>query len=632
MTDERTGTPIAPTKECDVIMKGGITSGVIYPRALIGLGRTYRLRRLGGASAGAIGAVLGAAAELGRGRPGAGFDALAALPDELGEGRLARLFQPLPGTRPLLGLLLAATGHDAPGPGSTGVGRWVRTLAAALRGWPLAAPLGALPGLAGLVLAVVVGGWPGVLVAVLAVVVLLVGMLAVLALAVGRTLTRDVPRNGFGICTGMDDASDGPGFTNWLSTSINRLAGRREDDPLLYGHLWTGTDDAPATVAPDDRVVDLRMVTTCLSQGRPIEMPWGAGTFFYERGAWARLFPPEVMRALESAPVARPESEREAAEWAWEEQAARRQVRPLYRLPDPAYLPVVVSVRMSLSFPLLIAAIPLWSIDRRSARTRAAAQALRAGDTTADPEFVELWFTDGGFCSNFPVHLFDEALPTRPAFAINLGSFVPGREASSDEGHNIEYARSNAAGILPSLRPIPTTGLGALTGFFSAALGTSREWNDASQLTTPGMRDRVVRVLQTGSEGGLNLFMDSSTIQRLGNRGEAAADALVDMFNEPHYGGATGWDNHRWVRYRALLASLPSWLSSFEAGSAAMADIDPTDPPSFRLSVRGRSLAARLAEALGSAADAVAGGADGAVDDLTAAPRPRTTLRRVPEL
>ncbi|KAG1385865.1 hypothetical protein G6F59_017159 [Rhizopus arrhizus] len=30
------------------------------------------------------------------------------------------------------------------------------------------------------------------------------------------------------------------------------------------------------------------------------------------------------------------------------------------------------------------------------------------------------WFSDGGISSNFPIHLFDAALPRWPTFAINL--------------------------------------------------------------------------------------------------------------------------------------------------------------------------------------------------------------------
>src|SRR5919197_1444873 len=79
-------------REYDVVMKGGITSGVIYPKALSAIGSTYRIRGIGGSSAGAIGAALGAAAEFGRARQG--FEELEKLPQQLGEGRLARLFQP----------------------------------------------------------------------------------------------------------------------------------------------------------------------------------------------------------------------------------------------------------------------------------------------------------------------------------------------------------------------------------------------------------------------------------------------------------------------------------------------------------------------------------------------------------
>src|SRR5688572_23682955 len=93
-----------PVAECDVVMKGGITSGVIYPRALCHFARHYRFRGLGGASAGAIGAALGAAAEFGREQ--GGFDTLATLPNQLGDGGLANLFQPQPRTGKLLTLML----------------------------------------------------------------------------------------------------------------------------------------------------------------------------------------------------------------------------------------------------------------------------------------------------------------------------------------------------------------------------------------------------------------------------------------------------------------------------------------------------------------------------------------------
>ena len=50
----------------DITMRGGTTSGVVYPMAVCELAREYRLRNIGGASAGAIAAAASAAAEAGR--------------------------------------------------------------------------------------------------------------------------------------------------------------------------------------------------------------------------------------------------------------------------------------------------------------------------------------------------------------------------------------------------------------------------------------------------------------------------------------------------------------------------------------------------------------------------------------
>ena len=55
-------------RECDLIMKGGITSGIVYPLAITEIAKAFRLRSIGGTSAGAIAAAAAAAAELGRQR------------------------------------------------------------------------------------------------------------------------------------------------------------------------------------------------------------------------------------------------------------------------------------------------------------------------------------------------------------------------------------------------------------------------------------------------------------------------------------------------------------------------------------------------------------------------------------
>src|SRR6059036_446595 len=74
--------------EADMVMKGGVTSGVVYPLAVCELAKTYRFKNIGGTSAGAIAAAAAAAAEYGR-RQGTsaapGFSGLADLPTWIGK-------------------------------------------------------------------------------------------------------------------------------------------------------------------------------------------------------------------------------------------------------------------------------------------------------------------------------------------------------------------------------------------------------------------------------------------------------------------------------------------------------------------------------------------------------------------
>lgn len=54
-----------PAKYCDLVMKGGITSGIVYPNAVLALARDYRFKNIGGTSAGAIAAAACSAAAVG---------------------------------------------------------------------------------------------------------------------------------------------------------------------------------------------------------------------------------------------------------------------------------------------------------------------------------------------------------------------------------------------------------------------------------------------------------------------------------------------------------------------------------------------------------------------------------------
>ena len=111
-------------------MKGGITSGIVYPLAIARLSGQYTLRNIGGTSAGAIAAAAAAAAEYGRRTDsGSSFDGLAQLPDDL-RTRLVTLFQPKWTMKPFLKVMLAA-GRPKPGPLRT-LRRLVRVVATAI--------------------------------------------------------------------------------------------------------------------------------------------------------------------------------------------------------------------------------------------------------------------------------------------------------------------------------------------------------------------------------------------------------------------------------------------------------------------------------------------------------------------
>ena len=89
-----------PTADCDLVLKGGVTSGVVYPQAILALARRYRFCSIGGTSVGAIAAAFAAAAEFARRRgDAAGFERLDEACAELPR-LLPGLFQPAPALRP----------------------------------------------------------------------------------------------------------------------------------------------------------------------------------------------------------------------------------------------------------------------------------------------------------------------------------------------------------------------------------------------------------------------------------------------------------------------------------------------------------------------------------------------------
>jgi hypothetical protein len=491
-------------ERCDLVMKGGITSGIIYPHAVCQLAITRRLQRVGGTSAGAIAAAGAAAAEVGRdaGSPQAGFARLAALPGTLaevtsgGHTRLFHLFQPQGSTKALYRLVSVLVGRGG------ALSKTIRCLVAAVRALR---PLPTLVGIAiPVVLLVAAARDRSVWGIVAAVALVTVGFgIAVGWSLVGRII-RDLPKNHLGLCSGMPTpGSREPALTEWLADEFDRLANPTpSDDPLTFGDL-----------AAHD--VELAMFTTDLSAGTQNKLPFRTRVWSFDPTEFRELFPGRVVDwMIAHPPEPRDDSDREVF-------AAFAEVG-LHPLPVAEQLPIIVGVRMSLSFPFLLSTVP-----------------LHAFDYTLNPaRIVRHRFSDGGITSNFPIHFFDQAIPGQPTFGINLTATD---QIFADQSQNVSMPDSNRDGILARIRPVETTG-----AFAGALRNSVQNWADSMQTRVPGYRDRIVAVKHTKSEGGLNLDMDRSVVLGLAERGRYAG-LRANRFD---------FVNHRWVRLRSFFDTL----------------------------------------------------------------------------
>lgn len=636
-----------PERDCDIVMKGGITSGVVYPHAACELAQTYRFRNIGGTSAGAIAAAGTAAAEYGRDQRG--FNKLANLPDWLGEqNHLRDLFQPQPGTKTLYRLLLASL-----------EGGRLKLAARVLAGYPGAVVVGALPGVAltGLALAAAIAAGPAALIAAAAIAAVLAGLPVIvlgIALAVAASLaheaTHAIPDNGFGLCSGMK--GEGPGqkaLTEWLTERLDAYAGLEGKGPLTFGHLWRGPekDQGDPLPDPDQRWLQLAMMTTNLVNRRAHQLPWETREWFFDPAEFRRLFPEEVVAWMEKHPpplLKRKDKKENTPAEVQESRMRRALALPKLPLPAPEDLPVVVATRMSLSYPVVLSAVPLWNFDMTRQENRALdewkAWAKKQGERWdplakprhewpaeaqpgEDPVIERAWFSDGGISSNFPVHFFDRLVPRWPTFAINLRPFALGQEPDKEnEVNNTWMVDSNSAGIADWWYRLPDAG-GVidkrLFSFLNSAVRTMQNRVDEAQMRVPGYRDRVSHVSLSENEGGMNLTMPPSRIAALTARGRFAAMRLRDAYTPPDPPAKRiTWDNHRWIRLRSALSVFEEMHKLFATGyDGSSAEGEKTYlelirrreadlPSSYRWTRRAqRRLAERQIKAIRKATDGV---------------------------
>ena len=512
-----------PSAVCDVIMKGGITSGVVYPLALTELARQFRFSQVGGTSAGAIAASAAAAAEYGRNVPGRGFVLLAKLPAEVGK-ILFSLFQPIPALKPVFDILVAAIGNDST------MTKVMRVIGAALAGFAFAAAAGALPGL----LVVVAGWWcSNLALALLGLLLLLIGIIIGIALCLYRAITKGIPGNDFGLCPGKTQPGNStPGLSDWLADKIDDIAGRdpKTDPPLTFGDLSPAEDTGARR-----HKISLRMMTTNLTLRRPYSLPFNEQIYAFRLVDFERLFPARITSYLATHCEKVDDKTGEYGD--------------LYKFPEPENLPLIVATRMSLSFPMLFCAVPLYARDFTFA-----SEAERA-------KWRKHLFSDGGLSNNFPIQFFDRMLPNSPTFGITLDDFNEKRlpedikkQYPPNDPHSrvwLPKTTSPTSGIL-----IPGEPLHGIAAFFSRLLDAAMSWQDNLQSTLPGYRDRIVHVGLKSDEGGLNIAMPPELVHKLGDYGALAGVDMRDEFD---------LDEHRWRRFLVAMDRMDHTLDEIAA-------------------------------------------------------------------
>lgn len=536
-----TQSPDPAFEYCDLVMKGGITSGVVYPLAITELSRKYLFKNIGGTSAGAVAAVITAAAEYGRRTGNAkAYDELEQLPKELGtDNLLLSLFQPSTAAARIFRVVLAALKAQS------ATGRLVRTIASLIRqfwGWTIA---GVLLGAAIPFILFFIYSGPVPVYAVLGVfwVVIITGVVLLVAATVDAL--KVTVRNGFGFCSGFDPRStSGPPLTNWLHGKIQAAAGKDVAVPLTFGDLWS----APAMVSEPPMTgptIKLQVVTTNLTLGRPFTIPFEAYAYYFDEDQFRNLFPDSVVQYMIASSPKKPN-----------EIITSRSGKPLHRLPESEKLPVLVAARMSLSFPVLLSAIPLYLPDHAH-KVLLGEQEPSDVQESKPPVSVKAdlcWFSDGGICSNFPIHFFDTPLPRWPTFGIDLDpQSGEGCGAPRQNDQLVWFpAKPGSGSQLPIVNFDQGSNFERLYGFIGAIVNTMQNWRDRLQATAAGYRDRIVHIKLCPDEGGLNLNMPAKVIEDLSERGKMAGTLINEHFDFP---------SHMYARFRITMCALQKYMN-----------------------------------------------------------------------
>lgn len=461
----------------------------------------------------------------------------------------------------------------------------------------------------------------------------------------GATPSRS--RNLLDVLAGVPAPTVDLSLIPWLTQCLNALAGLGPRQVLRFGHLWAGpefearraapsADDRRAwermSTAPDECLVNLQLMTTDLTRQRPFRFPLQPWADQNPEQLWvcveqlrsgdSAMFTEEVLAALEATESRQVHDQ-------------QGEPRILHRLPQPWDLPVIFAVRISMALPALFEGVRMYRILPRVAAQDDLGRTLLDGGSplvlSGSLEVAqELWFSDGGITSNFPVHFFDNPLPRWPTVSLNLGTHP------DDAPHTDVWLPQDWEQLTAPAAAIGPAGF----SYAGAVFNTALNWRDSLQSALPGYRNRTAQVRTGAGEGGNNLFMSREIVASMALRGALAGARLRTRFSDSSH-----WDRFRWLRLRTAMNNLeasrvsvqrrrgfyadalagPDWLTSAQA---AFED-RPLDRPApwYQPAAAYWPKAARL---LNTFADAYRPAGDPTDVMTDGSPMPQPVLRQVP--
>jgi len=135
-------------------------------------------------------------------------------------------------------------------------------------------------------------------------------------------------------------------------------------------------------------------------------------------------------------------------------------------------------------------------------------------------------------------------MPNSPTFGISLDEY----DKKRNHNGRVWLPSPSAAG---SGSEIPVQSFEGLGAFLMRLIDSAKNWQDNLQSVLPGYCERIAHVVLKPDEGGLNLAMNETTIDKLVGYGKQVGETLCTQFD---------LDAHRWRRFLVAMARMEETL------------------------------------------------------------------------